>query len=134
MKELSELVFPNDRKYSQEHEWAKLEGDKVVVGISDFAQDRLGSVVFVEMPQVGAKFSKGDECGTLESTKAVSEIFIPVSGEVVAVNTELEQSPGLVNEDPYSAGWIVEVKPENPAEFDGLLNRDQYVEMLQGME
>ncbi len=134
MKELSELVFPDDRKYSEEHEWAKLEGDKVVVGISDFAQDRLGSVVFVEMPPVGATFAKGDECGTLESTKAVSEIFIPVSGEIVAVNTELEQSPGLVNEAPYSEGWIVEVRPDQPAELDGLINRDQYVEMLKGME
>jgi glycine cleavage system H protein len=134
MKEIKELVFPDDRKYSEEHEWARLEGDLVAVGISDFAQDRLGSVTFVEMPKVGATFNKGDECGTLESTKAVSEVFIPVGGEIKAVNEALEQSPGLVNEDPYSAGWILKVLPENKGELDQLMLRNQYVEMLKGME
>ena len=100
MKEISELVFPDDRKYSEEHEWALLEDDLVVVGISDFAQDRLGSVTFVEMPGVGATFNQGEECGTLESTKAVSEIFIPVGGAIAVINEALEQSPGLVNDDP----------------------------------
>ncbi len=134
MKEISELVFPDDRKYSEEHEWALLEDDLVVVGISDFAQDRLGSVTFVEMPGVGATFNQGEECGTLESTKAVSEIFIPVGGAIAVINEALEQSPGLVNDDPYSAGWIVRVRPGNIGELDKLMDRDQYVEMLKGME
>lgn len=100
MKEISELVFPDDRVYFKDHEWALRKGDLVIVGISDYAQDRLGSVTFAELPPVGAVFNQGDECGTLESIKAVSEVYLPLSGEIAAVNETLEQSPGVINEDP----------------------------------
>ncbi|HKJ65003.1 MAG TPA: glycine cleavage system protein GcvH, partial [Desulfopila sp.] len=105
MKELDELILPDDLGYTKEHEWAKIEGDLVVIGISDYAQDQLGDIVFVEMPEEGDSFSAGEEFGTLESVKAVSELYIPLSGEVVAVNEELEDSPELLNRDPYG-NWI----------------------------
>ncbi len=131
MKEISELRLPEDLFYSDDHEWVQKTGDTVKIGISDYAQDQMGDIVFVEMPEVGDTFVKGDEFGTLESVKAVSEAFIPISGEVIAINEALEDAPELVNEDPY-ASWIIEVKPSVEVEFDGLLSRDKYLELLQG--
>lgn len=131
MKELEELNLPEDLVYTKEHEWAKMDGDVVVVGITDYAQDQLGDIVFVEMPEVGDSFSGGDEFGTLESVKAVSELYIPISGEITAVNEELEDSPELINQDPYT-GWIVKVKPENNSELENLLSRDGYLDVLKG--
>lgn len=131
MKEISELSLPEDLSYSDDHEWIQKTGDTVKIGISDYAQDQMGDIVFVEMPEVGDTFEKGDEFGTLESVKAVSEAFIPLSGEVVAINEALEDAPELVNEDPY-ASWIIEVKPSVEEEIDGLLSRDKYLELLQG--
>jgi len=131
MKEISELNLPEDLSYSDDHEWIQKTGDTVKIGISDYAQDQMGDIVFVEMPEVGDTFEKGDEFGTLESVKAVSEAFIPLSGEVVAINEALEDAPELVNEDPY-ASWIIEVRPSVETEFDGLLNRNSYLELLQG--
>ena len=130
MKEISELNLPDDIFYSDDHEWAKKDGDTVKIGISDYAQDQLGDIVFVELPEVGDTFEKGEEFGTLESVKAVSEVFIPLSGEVVAVNEALEDTPELVNEDPYNS-WIIEIKPAVDEEYSELLSRDQYLKLLQ---
>ncbi len=131
MKEISELKLPADIRYSDDHEWARKSGETLRIGISDYAQDQLGDIVFVEMPEPGDSFEKGDEFGTLESVKAVSELFIPLSGEVVAVNEALEDAPELVNEDPY-ANWIIEIRPTVTGEYDELLNRDDYLKLLQG--
>ena len=132
MKELSELFFADDVKYSKDHEWARLEGGTVTVGISDYAQDQLGDIVFVELPQVGEHFAAGAEFGTLESVKAVSEIYMPVGGKVTAVNKELGDEPELVNKKPFKAGWIVKITPDDPAELDQLMDKDAYIEMLKG--
>jgi glycine cleavage system H protein len=132
MKEISELKFPEELRYAEDHEWAKAQGDTVVIGISDYAQDQLGDVVFVELPQVGDTFAKGDEFGTVESVKAVSELYMPVGGEIVAANTALEDAPELVNNEPYTGGWMVEVKVQNAGELDTLMTRDAYLNLLKG--
>lgn len=134
MKEISELFFADDVKYSKDHEWARLEDGTVTVGISDYAQDQLGDIVFVEVPQVGERFDRGAEFGTLESVKAVSEIYMPVGGEITAVNQKLEDEPELVNQEPFKAGWLVKVKPDDPVEMDQLMDKDAYIEMLKGTE
>ncbi len=131
MKELEELNLPQDLSYTKDHEWAKTEGDVVLVGITDYAQDQLGDIVFVEMPEAGDSFQAGDEFGTLESVKAVSELYIPIGGEIAAVNEDLEDSPELINQDPYK-GWIIKIKPENMDELESLLDRDAYLKILQG--
>ncbi len=133
MKELSDLSLSDEVLYSDDHEWAKAEGDIVRIGVSDYAQDQLGDIVFVEVPEVGATFQKGDVFGTLESVKAVAEMLIPLGGEVVAVNTELEGAPALVNQDPYGKGWIIEVKPADPSELSRLMKKGAYLEMLKGL-
>ncbi|MEE4240076.1 MAG: glycine cleavage system protein GcvH [Desulfopila sp.] len=131
MKELDEIKLPDDLLYTRDHEWAKLVGDEVLVGITDYAQDQLGDIVFVEMPEEGDSFGAGEEFGTLESVKAVSELYIPLSGEVVAVNEELDDAPELINKDPYSA-WIIKVKPDDPEELEDLLDHDAYLKLLEG--
>jgi glycine cleavage system H protein len=132
MKELNELNFPENLKYAEDHEWALMQGGEITIGICDYAQDQLGDVVFVELPQVGDTFSKGDEFGTVESVKAVSELFIPLSGEVTAVNADLEDTPELVNSEPYTGGWMIKIKPSDASEMDGLMTRDAYLGMLKG--
>ena len=134
MKEISELVVPEDLKFAEDHEWARKEGGNIRIGISDFAQDQLGDITFAELPAIGDVLEQGEEFGTLESTKAVSELYLPVGGEVVDVNRQLEDDPGLVNRDPYGKGWIVLVKPESMDEFGELMDRDAYIEMLEGLE
>jgi glycine cleavage system H protein len=131
MKEISELNFPENLSYSDDHEWAQKTAGTIKIGVSDYAQEQMGDVVFVEMPHVGDTFEKGDEFGALESVKAVSELLIPLGGEIVAVNTTLEDAPELVNEDPY-ASWIIEIIPSIASEFDEMLSRDKYLELLQG--
>ena len=132
MKDIKDVILPDDFKYAQTHEWAKLEGDNVKVGISDYAQDQLGDIVFVEMPEVGETFDKGAEFGTVESVKAVSELYMPVGGEIVAVNSALEDSPELINNTPYSDGWMIEVKADDPAELENLMTKDAYLSSLKG--
>ena len=132
MKEINDLILPDDIHYAESHEWAKAEGDNVKVGISDYAQDQLGDIVFVEMPEVGETFDKGTEFGTVESVKAVSELYMPVGGEIVAVNGALEDSPELINNTPYSDGWMIEVKADDPAELEGLMTKDAYLKSLKG--
>ena len=131
MKELSELEFPETIRYTEDHEWAVVDGDTVRIGVSDYAQDQLGDIVYVEMPEVGDIFEKGDEFGTLESVKAVSELYLPIGGEVVAVNELLLETPELINQEPYGS-WIVEIRPTDPAEYDELMNAEDYIEMLRG--
>lgn len=132
MKELDELNFPDDVRYAESHEWARSEGERVKVGISDYAQDQLGDIVFVELPEKGETFDKGEAFGTVESVKAVSELYMPVGGEILAVNAALEESPEMVNNAPYSDGWMIEIKAENPSEIDALLSNDAYLEKLKG--
>lgn len=131
MKEINALNLPEDVRYTKDHEWAKVTGDTVKIGISDYAQDQLGDIVFVEAPEVGATFEEGDEFGTLESVKAVSELYCPIAGEIVTVNEDLEDEPELLNQDPY-AGWIAEIKPNNIKDIDQLMERNAYLESLQG--
>lgn len=131
MKEISELELPADRYYTEDHEWAQKDGETIVIGISDYAQDQLGDIVFVELPEIGDSFEKGEEFGTLESVKAVSEIYLPVGGEIVAVNAALTDAPELLNEAPYE-NWIVEVRPSDDDEYEELLSRDDYLEILKG--
>ncbi|MDH7490557.1 MAG: glycine cleavage system protein GcvH [Anaerolineae bacterium] len=116
--------------YQESHEWVRLEGDEAVVGISDFAQEELNDVVYVELPEVGDTFAKGDVFGTVESVKAASDLYLPLSGEIIAVNKELEDSPQLVNEDPYGKGWFVRIKVSDPDEAKGLLSPDAYAKFL----
>ena len=132
MKEINELNLPEDIKYTKNHEWAKAEGDTVTIGINDYAQDQLGEIVFVEMPQEGDTFSAKDEFGSVESVKAVSEIYMPISGEIVAINEALEDAPEKVNEDCYQSGWIIKVKASDLSEMDALMDKAAYLEMLKG--
>ena len=131
MKELNELHLPDDIRYTDEHEWARITGDIARIGVSDYAQDQLGDIVFVELPAVGDTIAKGEVFGTLESVKAVSELYLPLSGEVVAVNTALTDAPELINQDPYAA-WIVEVRSTDAGEYDQLLSAAAYLDLLRG--
>ncbi len=134
MKEIKDLNLPDDVRYAEDHEWARSEGENARIGISDYAQDQLGDIVFVELPEVGDVFSKGEEFGTIESVKAVSEMYMPVSGEVVAINPALEEQPELVNKQPYAEGWMVEILAEDPSEMLMLMDRAAYLQMLKGLE
>lgn len=113
-------------RYTKEHEYVRVEGDTGTVGITDYAQGQLGDVVFVELPQVGAAVAQGGQAAVVESVKAASDIFAPVSGEVVEVNPDLEAAPGTVNEDPIGRGWFLKLKLTDPGELDGLMTEDQY--------
>jgi glycine cleavage system H protein len=117
---------PEDRKYLESHEWATVDGETATVGISDFAQDELGDVVFVELPDEGDDLTQGEAFGVIESIKAVSDLYAPVSGTVVAVNEELFDRPELVNEDPYGEGWMLEVEVTGEGAFDELLSAEEY--------
>jgi len=132
MKEINELNFPDDLQYSDDHEWAKQTEGVARIGISDYAQNQLGDIVFVELPEVGDTFEKGQEFGTVESVKAVSELYMPVGGEITAVNDALEDAPEMVNNDPYDGGWMVDVKLQDPAEYGELKDKKAYLEMLKG--
>lgn len=134
MKEIGELQLPDDVRYAEDHEWARSEGENTRIGISDYAQDQLGDIVYVELPRVGDTFDKGEEFGTVESVKAVAELYMPIGGEILSVNTALEESPELVNKSPYGDGWLIEVKPADSAELDTLMTRDVYLETLKGIE
>jgi len=132
MKAISELNLPEDVKYTDDHEWTKAEGDVYRIGISDYAQDQLGDIVFVELPEIGDTFEKGDEFGTVESVKAVSELYMPISGEVTNFNELLADEPELVNNDPYGGGWMLEIKAADPSQLDSLKSKADYLELLKG--
>lgn len=121
--------YPSDLKYTKDHEWAKKSGNAVVVGVTWHAQDALGAVVYVELPKLGATVKAHESFGVIESTKAVSELYAPLTGKVVKVNDSVVDAPGSVNDDPYAA-WLIEIEPENAAEFDGLLDQATYVKSL----
>jgi glycine cleavage system H protein len=115
-----------ETRYTKDHEYIRIEGDTGIVGITDYAQGQLGDVVFVELPSIGKSVSKGGEAAVVESVKAASEVYAPVSGEVVEVNSELEGAPGTVNEDPAGKGWFVKLKLKDPAELEGLMSEGEY--------
>ena len=125
------MNIPEDLRYSSDHEWLRIEAETVRIGITDFAQDNLGDVVFVQVPEVGAQVSAGDSFGEIESTKSVSDLYAPVSGTVVEVNTELEATPELVNRDPYGEGWICVVRPDDAGQAGSLLDAAAYVSLTQ---
>jgi glycine cleavage system H protein len=128
------MNFPDDLRYTREHEWARRKGKNVVVGVTEYAQDQLGDVVYLELPDVGDDVKKGDSFGVVESTKAVSELFSPVTGKVVEVNDPLKDSPETVNEDPYEEGWMVVIEPADPAELDALMDAKAYQAFLEEAE
>ncbi|RDI55162.1 glycine cleavage system protein GcvH [Microvirga subterranea] len=120
-------------RYTKDHEYIRIEGDAGIVGITDYAQSQLGDVVFVELPSIGKTVKKGDEAAVVESVKAASEIYAPVSGEVVEVNSDLEASPGTVNEDPAGRGWFMKIRLADQGELDGLLTEEQYQDFVKSL-
>jgi glycine cleavage system H protein len=122
--------IPKDLKYTKDHEWARVQGNIAVVGVTQHAQESLGDVVYVELPKVGTTIAAGKQFGVIESTKAVSELYAPVSGKVVKVNDALTNKPDTVNEDAYGAGWIIEVELSDTKQLDGLLSADAYADLL----
>ncbi len=122
---------PKDLLYTKEHEWARVEGDTVTVGITDYAQSQLSDIVYVELPEVGSQVTAMEPFGTVEAVKAVSDLYAPVSGEVVAVNERLADEPDLVNKDPYGEGWMIKVKMSNPEELKALLSPEEYEKLIQ---
>jgi glycine cleavage system H protein len=129
-EDIENLNFPADLKYSETSEWTKIEGDTARVGITDFAQHELTDIVYVEAPEVGTAVTKGEEFGVVESVKAAADFYSPVTGEVVEVNEQLNDSPDLLNKDPYGDGWMVLIKMSDPSELDTLLDRDAYIEHI----
>ncbi|WP_067727211.1 glycine cleavage system protein GcvH [Oceanobacillus damuensis] len=125
------MSLPQDLVYSKEHEWVKKEDGKVRIGITDFAQDELGDIVFVELPEVGEEMTADEPFGSVESVKTVSELYAPISGKVVEVNEELEDNPEFVNESPYEKAWMVVIEPSNESEFDELLSPEAYKELTE---
>jgi glycine cleavage system H protein len=128
-------LFPDDVKYTAEHEWVRSPGESdgsVRIGITDYAQEQLGDIVYVQLPSVGDDVTAGQVCGEIESTKSVSELFAPVSGRVVARNDELDSAPEQVNNDPYGAGWMIEVAPTDPDALEGLLSASEYRAEVEG--
>jgi len=121
-------------KYTEDHEWITVDGDVATVGITDYAQKSLGDIVFVETPEVGSEVSAGDEAGVVESVKAASEIYVPLSGEVVEANEDLEAEPSKVNTDPTTEGWMFKIKMSDPSELDGLMDEDAYKAHVEGLE
>ena len=128
------MNFPDDLQYTRDHEWARVKGNRVTVGITDFAQDQLGDVVYVEFPDVGDVIKKGEAFGVVESTKAVSDLFSPVTGKVVEVNDPLADAPETINEDPYEEGWMVVIEPSDPAELEALMDAKAYQAFLEEQE
>ena len=124
------MNFPNDVKYTKEHEWIRLEGDVAYVGITDYAQEQLGDIVFVDIQTVGETLSADEVFGTIEVVKTISDLFLPVAGEVLEQNETLEEQPELVNKDPYGEGWLIKIKPAADADFDSLLDAEAYKALI----
>ena len=125
------MEVPKDLKYTQEHEWIRIDGKKAVVGITEFAQEQLGDIVFVELPKVGSEIEQESPFGVVESVKTVSDLYAPVSGKVTAVNKDLETNPEKVNSEPYGGGWVVEIELSNEKDIESLLDADAYTEQCQ---
>ena len=124
------MEFPEGLKYSEEHEWVKVEADNATIGVSDFAQDSLGDIVYVELPEVGSQIVEGKPFGVVESVKAVSDIYAPINGEVLAINEELLDAPELVNSSPYEDAWMIKVRIADSSQIDGLMDAEAYQQML----
>lgn len=124
------MNFPENLRYTKEHEWISLEGDIATIGITDFAQHELGDIVYVEIETVGQKLNAGDVFGTVEAVKTVSDLFLPVEGTVTEINPKLNANPELVNTDPYGEGWMVKMKLSNPADVEGLMSKDSYQNLV----
>lgn len=129
-KSKDELNFRDDIFYFEEHTWAKIEDGKVKVGITDYAQDQLGDIIFIQLPEVGAEFQKGDEFGQAESAKTVSQLYMPIGGKIIETNETLENDPELVNNSPYDEGWMIVIEPNDLKEVDSLLTKDLYIKLL----
>ena len=125
------MQIPEDLKYTSEHEWAKEDGDLIIIGITDYAQEALGELVYIELPSEGDEINKGDTFGAVESTKSVSDLFAPLSGEVVEVNEALLDSPELINQDPYGDGWMIKVKPFEENQLSDCMNYEEYTEIVE---
>ena len=132
MKKIEDIQLPEELKYTAEHEWVRTEGEALVIGVTDYAQDQLGDVVFVELPTPGTHLAGGVVFATVESVKSVSECFLPLAGEVVAINEALTDHPELINTSPYGDGWMVQIRPDDPAAFAGLLTVAAYEISLKG--
>ncbi len=124
------MNFPSNVKYTSEHEWIRLEGEIAYVGITDYAQDQLGDIVFVDIPTEGETLEKGETFGTIEVVKTVSDLFLPIGGEVLEINPALEENPELVNKDPYGEGWLIKIKPTDVSEMDDLLDAEAYKQTI----
>ncbi|WP_321439039.1 glycine cleavage system protein GcvH [uncultured Bacteroides sp.] len=124
------MNFPDNLKYTSEHEWIRLDGEVAYIGITDYAQDQLGDIVFVDVPSVGDTLAAGEVFGTIEVVKTISDLFLPVSGEIIEINASLEDNPEQVNSDPYGEGWIVKVKPSDLSELDTLLDAPAYRKLI----
>jgi glycine cleavage system H protein len=127
-------MYPKDSYYSKDHEWVRIEGDKATVGITDFAQKHLGDVVYVELPAIGTRLDLHQTIGVVESVKAVSDVYSPISGEVIAVNEELNDSPEMLNQDPYGKGWMIRMMVRDKADTERLMNSVDYEKFLEGIE
>jgi len=125
------MSVKEDLYYSEDHEWVREEEECLVIGVTDFAQEELGDIVFVELPEVDEEFDKGDSFGVLESVKAVSDTFIPVSGRVIEVNEDLLDNPELINDDPYGEGWLIKIDPADDSELDELLSAEEYADFIE---
>ncbi|MFZ6666338.1 glycine cleavage system protein GcvH [Peijinzhouia sedimentorum] len=123
------MNFPEELKYTEDHEWIRVDGDIATIGITEFAQSELGDIVYVEIETVGDEIGAGEVFGTVEAVKTVSDLFMPIDGTVLEFNEELENAPELVNEDPYGKGWMIKIKMSNPSQLDGLLSTDSYREV-----
>lgn len=124
------MNFPTNVKYTNEHEWVRIEGDEAYVGITDYAQTQLGDIIFVDIPTEGETLEKGETFGSIEVVKTVSDLFLPIGGEILEVNPALEENPELVNKDPYGEGWIVKIKPTDASEVDDLLDAEAYKQLI----
>ena len=123
-------MYPEDLKYTREHEWARVEGDRATIGITDYAQEALGDIVYVDVPATGTTVTAGERFGEVESTKSVSDIYSPVSGTIVDRNADLDKSPEIINSDPYGRGWLVVVEVSDPRQLDGLMDSEAYSKLV----
>ncbi|MEJ5308546.1 MAG: glycine cleavage system protein GcvH [Anaerolineae bacterium] len=128
------MKLDTDVRFLETHEWARKEGDEIIVGITDYAQSTLSDIVYVELPEVGDTLSKGDQFGVVESVKAAADVYLPMSGKVVAVNTALEETPELINQDAFGEGWMLRITPTNPGEWNELLDADAYQKVIEEEE
>ena len=123
-------MIPDDLSYTRDHEWVRIEGDKAVIGITDYAQSELGDIIFIEFPSIGMKINQNDISGTIEAVKTVADIFAPLTGEVIDTNSQLENNPEYVNSDPYDKGWLIKIRIDKDSKDDALLSHQEYSEMI----